>query len=242
MFNHLHLVPGTEQVSSRGFLSDFQLMTYQDKFCFACCQFETENFSPELFQQLKVARHPSLSKAVNKRLAEFLAGRYLAQQVLAYMQAQNYQVGIGKHRCPIWPDGIVASISHHQQQAICVASDTLDYLGIDLENIMSSDTAQQVQSTVAGVDELALVTRAGLPQTVAVSLIFSAKESLFKAIYPRVGCYLDFDRSSLVHIDLVQQTLRLELSSEIQQQLGYHQHFICHFELQQEQLMTLIYA
>ncbi|MEL1221549.1 4'-phosphopantetheinyl transferase superfamily protein, partial [Aeromonas hydrophila] len=49
----------------------------------------------------------------------------------------------------------------------------------------------------------------GLSRAEALTLIFSAKESLFKALYPRVGRYFDFLDARW--LTMTEQTLTLEL-------------------------------
>ncbi|HDX8597363.1 TPA: 4'-phosphopantetheinyl transferase superfamily protein, partial [Aeromonas dhakensis] len=49
----------------------------------------------------------------------------------------------------------------------------------------------------------------GLGRAEALTLIFSAKESLFKALYPRVGRYFDFLDARW--LTMTEQTLTLEL-------------------------------
>ncbi len=45
----------------------------------------------------------------------------------------------------------------------------------------------------------------------AVTLLFSAKESLFKALFPQVQIYLDFSDAQLIGFDGNQLTLRLSI-------------------------------
>lgn len=48
--------------------------------------------------------------------------------------------------------------------------------------------------------------------TSAVTLLFSAKESLFKALFPQVHIYLDFSDAQLIGLDGNQLTLRLAIN------------------------------
>lgn len=226
--------------------SDFfiaqQLMHCQLGFYYSVCQFERSNFSTSLLQQLHIQPYPDLNRAVPKRQAEFVAGRYAAKLILEQMGWQGAQVGVGSDRCPVWPNDVVGSISHNHNQAICVASDKLDYLGVDIENTLLADTALSVAETVATTSEVALLMQQGISHAQGISLIFSAKESLFKAIYPRVGRYLEFDSSQLVAIDMGQRVLKLKLNVELQRELKRQQEFCCFFDLQAQQVTTLVYA
>ena len=47
-----------------------------------------------------------------KRLSDFATGRYCAMKALEQFGIQDAIIPIGEDRAPIWPEGIVGSISH----------------------------------------------------------------------------------------------------------------------------------
>ena len=53
--------------------------------------------------------------------------------------------------------------------------------------------------------------REALPFNELLTLTFSAKESLFKALYPQVRCYFDFLDARMVAVDMQRQTFVLAL-------------------------------
>ncbi|SUI55146.1 Uncharacterised protein [Serratia marcescens] len=53
--------------------------------------------------------------------------------------------------------------------------------------------------------------RETLPFNELLTLTFSAKESLFKALYPQVRCYFDFLDARMVAVDTQRQTFVLAL-------------------------------
>ena len=63
-----------------------------------------------------------LKQAVPKRCAEFLAGRYVAQQALKELTTREYQIPVADDRSPIWPEGIVGSISYTDSQSIAAVA------------------------------------------------------------------------------------------------------------------------
>lgn len=137
----------------------------------------------------------SLATAVLKRKVEFAAGRFCAAQAL---QKQGYRgqetLGIGLHRAPVWPDGYLGSISHADGLAVAVVTASRDWggVGIDIERILDNEAAQPLVPYLMTTTELAIGTTTGLLLEHWLTLIFSAKESLFKALYPYVGRYFDF--------------------------------------------------
>src|ERR1700716_1803425 len=53
-----------------------------------------------------------LRHAVPNRQREFLAGRLCAAQALRCLGADSTHVGMAGDRAPVWPDGVVGSITH----------------------------------------------------------------------------------------------------------------------------------
>lgn len=68
------------------------------------------------------------------------------------------------------------------------------YLGIDLEKKLSKECVIEIKSSIISLDEENLILKSKLSFEDAFTLIFSAKESLFKALYPSVRAYFDFLR------------------------------------------------
>ncbi|WP_299594727.1 4'-phosphopantetheinyl transferase [uncultured Microbulbifer sp.] len=180
------------------------------------CEFDSANYQPALYRELGVSMPDSIARSVPRRQAEFLAGRYVAAQALRDLMPAAYhpeQVGIGPDRNPIWPDGVIGSISHEDGVAVCALSGNreLDYLGIDVAAPMSATVCREVGAVVASPRERALLDSAGLPEQIALTLTFSAKESLFKALYPWVHEYFGFEvaEATALHLDAGTLSLRL---------------------------------
>src|ERR1700679_1440183 len=74
--------------------------------------FDIEYFCPEAFAATGIACPPSVARAVRSRQAEFFFGRLAARSVLAALNAPPGEVSVGASREPVWPPGIVGSISH----------------------------------------------------------------------------------------------------------------------------------
>jgi len=128
----------------------------------------------------------AVSGVVDKRRREYTTGRWLARHALATVGIDRFDLLPGLNRQPIWPNNIVGSITHTEEYAV-VAITTKSYylgLGIDLECI--------------GRLEQDLIRRVLLPSEqkyykhIDYTLIFSAKESCYKLLYPLVGEFIDF--------------------------------------------------
>jgi 4'-phosphopantetheinyl transferase EntD len=125
------------------------------------------------------------------RLRELRAGRACAGAALRQLGYPSFIVRAGEDRAPIWPRDVVGSITHSSQYCAAVAAPraTVEGLGIDCE--------------VVGIYDENVWRRIYLPREVEsfcgeadfceVSyLIFSAKESVYKAIYPSVRRFVDY--------------------------------------------------
>ncbi len=129
-------------------------------------------------------------RAVAKRRAEFVAGRLAARRALG---AAGFEpappVAPGPDRAPVWPAGMVGTITHTHSMALAAVAhgSKCGGLGMDLEhdaNLRRMDVARQIcdgtEREWVGDDRHRLLA------------LFSAKESIFKALYPRVGRYFGF--------------------------------------------------
>ena len=164
--------------------------------------FDATTFRPEdLFW---LPHHNRLSTAVNKRKAEHLAGRIAANQALSFYGINGSIPGIGLHREPCWPPGFTGSITHNGNVALAtvIAENPLQRtgIGIDYEEIIEPNVAQEIYSGIIDSAEKELINASPFSFNYALTLVFSAKESLFKALFYHVGRYFDFLAVSLSEI------------------------------------------
>jgi 4'-phosphopantetheinyl transferase EntD len=134
----------------------------------------------------------ALPKAVEKRLCEFAAGRRAARQAMSAIGIPPAAIPAGQDRAPVWPDGVLGSISHGGGACLALVAKkhtSWALLGIDIE----ADTSLEPElwETVLTPEE-----RASLPEGPAAGLqakrIFSAKEATYKAQYPLSSTLLEF--------------------------------------------------
>ena len=156
-----------------------------------------------LFEQLNVPFAENVQHAVPKRQAEYLVGRYCANKALTQLGKEVTEIRTGQHRQPLWPEGIVGSISHSNEAALaCVSrSNHIIGLGIDLEEIVNSTSMEKIESSILTERDKQCFAGCTLPRETLFTIIFSLKESFFKAAYAQVGKYFDFDAVSVEAID-----------------------------------------
>jgi enterobactin synthetase component D len=188
--------------------------------------FDIASYADGLYDALGIIFPAHLARAVNKRKAEFLCGRYLAALALQRLGRQPANVGIGEHRQPLWPAGICGSLTHTKHRAACLMSaDTGVGLGIDIEELLTNDAAHKIARTVIDEAERTLLESSTEGFGVCFTAAFSAKESLFKALYPRVGAYFDFHAARVIALDWAKQQLVLELIQDLGPLYRYRDRF-----------------
>jgi enterobactin synthetase component D len=152
----------------------------------------------------------SISCSSKKRQREFVAGRYCASRALKSAGHElDVELPIGEDRLPTWPPGWTGSISHCTTVTVAVASRTSSHasLGVDVEEWMDTHVAANIQSEIGLPSEIALFH--DLSPHHALTLLFSAKEALYKALYPLVRQFFDF--KAVQAIDVTKSTLTLRL-------------------------------
>lgn len=130
--------------------------------------------------------------AVPSRQREFAAGRYLAGDLLTQIGAPS-PVLRNDDRSPIWPAGIVGSITHTKNYcAVAVAkSELIRGVGLDVEQLAPLKNTAVLAAIVANEDKAWL--EKTKDQLAWGKLVFSAKECAYKAQYHLARTYLGFD-------------------------------------------------
>ncbi|RXJ71045.1 phosphopantetheinyl transferase [Veronia nyctiphanis] len=156
--------------------------------------FNKERFDVDNFELLNIPMPQHIVKSVKKRQAEYLAGRYLAKLAQERLNGIASEIATGPQREPLWPNGLIGSISHHQSQAVCALtkqSNPEQGIGIDIESVVDEETQAALIKTVV-IEEERMLLKNYFTESEGLTAIFSAKESIFKACYPQVKGYFDF--------------------------------------------------
>jgi 4'-phosphopantetheinyl transferase EntD len=135
-----------------------------------------------------------VANAVESRRREFITARRCARAALARLGHAPVPIRTGPHREPQWPAGIAGSITHCRgyRAAAVARRDEIASLGIDAEpHGPLPDGVLESVATPADLDELRRLVAAD-PGVRWDRLLFSAKESVYKAWYPLTGRWLDF--------------------------------------------------
>ncbi len=185
-------------------------------------QFSLE-FSPADETELKtLIQIPSGFQASSaKRRAEFFAGRYALTQAFKKLgHPLSAAIESGADRAPILPEGLVGSLTHTRGFASAVVGFSRDLcgIGIDSEKVMSAKSSLSVKKAILLPEEINLYRvqfAHQIAEEIFSTLIFSAKECLFKALFPSVQRYFDFKAAEIKEIDWVEKIFCFELTADL---------------------------
>jgi 4'-phosphopantetheinyl transferase EntD len=156
----------------------------------------------ELEVELFAEEESAIERAVQKRRREFVTGRACAREALAQLGRPATPILPGPRGEPLWPAGIVGSITHCKGYRACAVAPATDLraLGIDAEpdeplpdGLLSRVALPEERQLLRDLDRRA-------PGPHYDRLLFSIKESVFKAWYPLAEGWLGFE-DAVVSID-----------------------------------------
>lgn len=183
------------------------------------CQFDPTRLATDDFPRSAIPAPANIQRSVAKRQTEYLAGRLCARDAVLALTGRAEVPALGEDRAPVWPPGITGTISHSHGLATALVASREHWrgLGLDLEEPLCADRALRLAEEILTPAELERL--AGLSpeqQAERITLTFSIKESLFKALYPLVHKRFYFHDAELLACDDARARLRLliDLSEE----------------------------
>lgn len=135
-------------------------------------------------------------------------------------------IPISLNRSPDWPQEVIGSISHNQYWVGAAVSKSESLLGIGIDFEVMGRTKLELARYIRSSEDLK--THHSLNDNELLTLIFSAKESLYKALYPTAKCFFGFETAAVREIDISNGTFKIDLISKISSSLGPSGRF--HFE------------
>jgi 4'-phosphopantetheinyl transferase EntD len=139
------------------------------------------------------------ARAVPRRRRELTTGRHCARRALAQLGMAPGPILSGPRREPLWPDGVVGSITHctgYRAAAVAWAAQ-VPTVGIDAEP--HEPLPDGVLDTVSLPEERAQLRQLAKssPRVCWDRLLFCSKEAVYKAWYPHAQAMLDFHEATI---------------------------------------------
>ncbi len=137
----------------------------------------------------------AIRRCAPRRQATFAAGRKAVRDALRKAGHRGDPIaGIAEDGLPDWPAGWLGSISHSDEVAAALVAPIggARLLGLDVERIVTAEVVLQIAPDIMPERPL------GQPPELEVTRAFSAKEALYKALYPLTRQFREF---SAAHVD-----------------------------------------
>lgn len=166
--------------------------------------------------------HPDELAAVRTataaRRGEFHTVRVLARRALTRLapeadrRYEEHSLLPDARGAPTWPLGVVGSMTHSQNYRAAVVADSGTCAAIGLDAESNQTLPPEVSDIVCRAEERSMIRVLSRhePSQPWSCVIFSAKESIYKAWYPLTKAWLGFDEIS-VQIEHDSQTFRARL-------------------------------
>ncbi len=206
------------------------------------CRFDTALYQDADYPAAGVALPPAIAGSSIKRRGEYLAGRIVADRVLRDLGYPHFDLLPGADRAPAWPGEVQGALSHHTSRAVCIGwrrpQRDVTGLGIDIETLISGPRTLELWPGIITAQEHALFATVDLPFAACLTLAFSAKESLFKALYPTVQRYFDFLDVQVARLG--DNRITLELLVELTPQLPAGMQLECGYAMVGDEVLTVL--
>ena len=160
-----------------------------------------------------------VTQAVEKRRAEFSRGRSCARAACAALGVTGQTIPVGERRAPVWPGSLVGSITHCQGLVAAAVGDRARFRGVGLDAEPLESLSPDLTARVASIAEREAAERSvSVVPGVRGRLIFSAKEAVYKCVYPLTGADLDFEDVA-IRFERGESSFRVEALTPLAQEL-----------------------
>ena len=153
-----------------------------------------------------------VARAVEKRRREFTTARACAREALARLGQPQRPIPPGPRGEPLWPAGVVGSITHCEGYRGCAVADDADLLSIGVDAERNEPLPDGLLGDIALPEERGMLLALARedPTVCWDRLLFSAKETVYKAWYPLAERWLGFE-DAIVSLDRVAKTYSVRL-------------------------------
>jgi 4'-phosphopantetheinyl transferase EntD len=150
----------------------------------------------KLFPEEEIA----LGRAVEKRRREFTTARVCARSALEKLGFPAAPIPTGERGEPRWPVGAVGSITHCDGYRACAVARSSEVVTVGIDAELNAALPDGLLGDIARPEEVPWLRRLELefPEVHWDRLLFSAKESVYKAWFPLAKRWLGFEDAVIV--------------------------------------------
>lgn len=138
-------------------------------------------------------------QAVPERRVEFSTGRHCARQALRQLGLPYQAIPVGTWREPLWPQGVIGSITHEREICIALALFKRPYQGVGIDLMRKHLTDENdLSAWILTSQEKSQLAACSLVNH--TSLVFSIKESVIKVVSSMAGRFIDLREIQVLHL------------------------------------------
>ncbi len=145
------------------------------------------------------------------RRQEFIAGRILLHQ----LEPSIGEILRDPNGMPRWPHGFIGSVSHKNGYVIAAMGSALDFIGIGIDLELKAGASLRIQEVVCRDQEITWLESVAAKKSEMLTLIFSAKEALFKCCYPSSQIWFGFHDAQVLEVDEENLKFRIQLLKDL---------------------------
>jgi 4'-phosphopantetheinyl transferase EntD len=140
-----------------------------------------------------------VANAVDKRRREFTTARACARAALEKLDIPSTPIAVGERGEPLWPDGVIGSITHCADYRACAVARDIEVATIGIDAEPHDVLPDGVLGQIARPEELARMQdlRRQAPGLHWDRLLFCMKEAVYKAWFPMARRWLGFEDASV---------------------------------------------
>ena len=178
-----------------------------------------------------------LESASTKRKIEYIASR-----VCGIQEGESLKdIGSHPNGAPRFPNNYIGSLTHSKDFAVCSRALSSDFLsiGIDIERLVDEKKMNTLEKMVLTKKEL-LYLKKSENMLRDATIMFSAKESLYKLINPLAQCFINFQEGIVLSINSVTNKADIELKSDKDELKAFLGHYEVFYKLVDNNIFTQI--
>ncbi|MFD4673963.1 4'-phosphopantetheinyl transferase [Lentzea sp. NPDC058450] len=158
-----------------------------------------ERYNDDIPVELYPEEEALLGNSVPKRRFEFSTVRACAREAMASLDVAPAAILPGPKREPLWPSGVVGSLTHCAGYRAAALARAEDYSTIGIDAEPHKPAPDGVLGAIAIPSELRRMPglKADDPKICWDRLLFSAKESTYKAWFPVTNRWLGFEDADI---------------------------------------------
>ncbi|KAB3523365.1 4'-phosphopantetheinyl transferase superfamily protein [Corynebacterium sp. zg254] len=163
-----------------------------------CVEMHTSSENLDHYLLLDEAEQELVAHAVDKRKSDFGDSRWCAHQAMREL-VHDGPIMRGQRGMPVFPEGITGSLTHTEGFRAAIVGRSFQWrsLGIDAEP--ATHLPEGVFPAIARPEEQRRLRRLVRHHDIPVvdKVLFSAKETTYKAWFPLTRRFLDFDQADI---------------------------------------------